>query len=234
MNISEKRDGELMKKGFVISVFLLLIVATFIWLVINEISSKEKEFIREAKVYLDQKYPIKMNLINEPKYSFKTGTYSILVSPEGMEYITFSTYQSSNNKAEYSDRFSYALWTYEANSELNKLIIEAKFQCNVTGEFIMIGGSDQSILYEGSIPKPYEEVKSYLGPGTSLHINIDNSFNDNDVETLFYLLSLIKQQEFQFEWMSITFNEDKKHFQFDIDEINSLVVSSDLKNLLMN
>lgn len=221
-----------MKKGFVV-LSLLLIIATFIGGVIG-VSLKEKQFIREAKAYLNQKYPIMMNLIDKPKYSFKSGTYSVIVSPEGMDYITFATYQSANKKGEYGDRFAYELWTYEANSELNKLIHEAKFQCDVTGEFSMTGGSHQSILYEGSMPKPYEEVKSYLGSGTSLHIKIDNSFNDNDVETLFYLLSLIKEQEIQFEWMSITFNGDKKQFYFDFDEIDSLVVSSDLKNLLMN
>ncbi|HWK24896.1 MAG TPA: hypothetical protein VNS08_17925 [Ureibacillus sp.] len=223
-----------MKKSKVVLVFLFLVLFITIWMVIHGVSSKEEEFISEVNEYLDQKYPIKMKLINEPKYSLKSGTYSVSVSPEGMEYITFAAYQSSNNKEEYSDRFSYEYWTYEANNELKKIIKEANFQYEVTGKFIMIGGSSQSILYEGSMPKPYQEVKSYLGSGTSLHINIDNSFNDNDMETLYYFISLIKQQEFQFEWMSITFNGDKKNFRFNFDEINSLVISSDLKILMMN
>lgn len=219
-----------MKKGYVISVIFLLIVTTFIWTA----SSKEKQFIREVKAYLDQKYPIKMNLIDEPTFSFKLGTYSVLVSPEGMDYITFAAYQSAQKKEECGDEFSYELWTYEANSRLNQLIDKAKFQNAVTGRFSMTGGTDPPILYEGSMPKPYEEVKSYLGPGTSLHIWIDNSLNDNDVETLFSLLSSITQQKMQFEWMSITFNGDKEHFFFNFNEIDSLATSNDLKNLLMN
>lgn len=48
---------------------------------------------------------------------------------------------------------------------------------------------------------------------------LDNSFNINDVETLFNLFSLIKQQGFQFEWLSVTFVEDNKSFYIDYDEI---------------
>lgn len=219
-----------MKKGYVISVILLLIVATFIWTA----SSKEKQFIREVKAYLDQKYPIKMNLIDEPTFSFKLGTYSVLVSPEGMDYITFAAYQSAHGKEKYGDEFPYELWTYEANSQLNQLIHESKFQYDVTGRFSMTGGTDPAILYEGSMPKPYEEVKTYLGPGTKIHIKIDSSLNDSDVETLFYLISLIMERELQFYRISITFNGDKEHFFFNFNEIDSLATSNDLKNLLMN
>lgn len=219
-----------MKKGYVISVILLLIVATFIW----GVSSKEKQFIREVKDYLDQKYPIKMNLIDEPTFSFELGNYSILASPEGMDYITFAAYQSAHKKGEYGDRFAYELWTYQANIQLNQLIHQAKFECDVTGRFSMIGGIDPAILYEGSMPKPYEEVKTYLGPGTKIHIKIDNSLNDSDIETLFYLLSLIMEKELQFARMSITFNGDKERFFFNFNEIDSLATSHDLRNLLMN
>lgn len=219
-----------MKKGIIISVILLLIVATFMWMV----SLKEKQFIREVQAYLDQKYPIKMNLIDEPTFSFELGNYSVLASPEGMDYIIFAAYQSANEKGEYGDRFSYEFWTYEANSELNQLIHKAKFQCDVTGRFSMIGGTDPAILYEGSMPKSYEEVKTYLGPGTKIHIKIDDSLNDSDIETLFYLLSLIMEKELQFARMSITFNGDKERFFFNFNEIDSLATSHDLKNLLMN
>lgn len=127
-----------MKKSYIVLVFLLVILSVYLYMSFKGTVWKEKEFIREVEAYLDQKYPIKMNLVTEPKYSFKSGTYSVLVSPEGMDYITFVTYQSASNKVEYADRFSYEFWTYEANNELKKVIDEANFQYNVTGVYCII------------------------------------------------------------------------------------------------
>lgn len=77
---------------------LAIVAILLVWVNINGTPWTKKQFKLDVAKYLDGKYDQEIIFASEVSYSFKLGTYSILVRPKNMDHITFAVMQSQVNK----------------------------------------------------------------------------------------------------------------------------------------
>lgn len=178
--------SKLAKMVLLISCFIVLSIATLIYVTFSGLPWKKYTVGHEIVAYLEKKYDQSFE-IEERYYNFKEGNYHIKVHPVKNPTISFSAGEERGTQS-YTDEYPEEVWAMQAEMDFKDMIQEL-FPNLRRYHISSVYGQGMELVVEPPI-KNYKETEASIG----ILINIPQQFEgtDEEFEKMYHLIQYIK------------------------------------------
>jgi hypothetical protein len=203
--------GSVMKSAFSwMLIFCLLFSGCSLFSPLEDPAKVQKEIIQ----YLENKYDQEFVVVQEVKYNFELGEFSLVAQPKRNKSVTFAGAKSINGN--FDDTYPVALWSKQSEDEIKSLIDEL-YPSQERWKISSDVGTDKS-LYENldykNLPDYQEIRKQYPDKMRSIvqiYLFKDmNEFNKGEeLEKVFQLVEFFREKGIQRFYLKVSYYEEQ-------------------------